>query len=141
MRALQRADALVMVQPCGRSSSIELGFAAGAGLPTVVLLAPGEPELMLSLADVLCTSVEDVIAELTKLRPGDGRWRQGKCMGCREVMGPDGSCQCAGHYRECDTMRAPYQGPPCRCWACTNRRAGAAASKEAVGCFQSSDRM
>jgi hypothetical protein len=34
MTALREYDVLVMVQPCGRSAALELGWAAGAGKPT-----------------------------------------------------------------------------------------------------------
>lgn len=64
-RAMQWADAFVMVQPCGRSSALELGWACGAGKRTLVLLADGqEPELMLRLADHLCLTIAQVLSEL-----------------------------------------------------------------------------
>jgi len=63
--AMQWADAIVMVQPCGRSAALELGWGVGAGKRTAVLLAPEqEPELMLKMAERLCLSVEEVIAYL-----------------------------------------------------------------------------
>ncbi|HEY7465096.1 MAG TPA: hypothetical protein VIB47_00230 [Dehalococcoidia bacterium] len=67
MDALRACDALVMLQPAGRSAALELGWAAGAGKPTIVLLADGEPELMLKMADRFCLSVEEVIQALTEL--------------------------------------------------------------------------
>jgi hypothetical protein len=67
MSALRECDALVMVQPCGRSAALELGWAAGAGKPTIVLLADGEPELMLRMAQRFCLSVEEVIETLRGL--------------------------------------------------------------------------
>lgn len=55
------ADTILMVQPCGRSAAIELGWGAGAGKRTIVLLADKqEPELMLKVADSICTSIEEV---------------------------------------------------------------------------------
>lgn len=55
-------DALVMVQPCGRSAALELGWAIGAGKKTIVLMVDGqEPELMVRLAHHLVTSLDDVI--------------------------------------------------------------------------------
>src|SRR5687768_14285542 len=51
MSALRACDAVVMVQPCGRSAALELGWACGAGKATLVLLADGEPELVLKMAD------------------------------------------------------------------------------------------
>jgi hypothetical protein len=64
MDALRECDVFVMVQPCGRSAALELGWAAGAGKPTIVLLADGEPELMLKMADHFCLSLEEVIETL-----------------------------------------------------------------------------
>jgi hypothetical protein len=61
MTALRNCDALVMVQPCGRSAALELGWACGAGKPTIVLLADGEPELMLRMADHFCLTIEEVM--------------------------------------------------------------------------------
>jgi hypothetical protein len=63
--AMKWADACVMVQPCGRSAALELGWAIGAGKKTIVLMAEGqEPELMLRLADHLCLSMDEVIFQL-----------------------------------------------------------------------------
>jgi len=64
MDALRWCDACVMVQPAGRSAALELGWAAGAGKLTVVLLAPGEPELMLKMADHLCVGLDEVLVAL-----------------------------------------------------------------------------
>jgi len=45
--AMERADAFVMVLPCGKSAHLEAGWAMGAGKPTAILLEdPVEPELM-----------------------------------------------------------------------------------------------
>jgi hypothetical protein len=57
--AMQWADACVAIQPFGRSASLELGWFIGQGKPAVVILASGEPELMLGLAD-LC--LDDKVA-------------------------------------------------------------------------------
>jgi len=66
--AMQWADVCVMVQPCGRSASVELGWCAGAGKRTIVLLQAGEePELMLKLADYLCDSTAQVIEALEEI--------------------------------------------------------------------------
>jgi hypothetical protein len=78
--ALDRAklawcDALVMLQPCGVSAGIELGFAAGLARRTVVVLANGQkPDTMLNVAECVCTSVEDAIAWLEK----EDRWLKGR---------------------------------------------------------------
>ena len=59
--AMHWADAFVLVQPCGRSAHLELGWACGAGKLTVILLADGEPELMNKLADYVCVDMEEVL--------------------------------------------------------------------------------
>lgn len=66
MDALSSCDACVLVLPCGRSAHLELGWAAGTGkLTTVLMLQPEEPELMYSmLSDPVCSTVEEVLAFL-----------------------------------------------------------------------------
>jgi hypothetical protein len=67
--AMKWCDALVMVQPCGRSAALELGWAIGAGKKTIVLMAEGsEPELMLRLADHLCLTMDEVIEKLAEAK-------------------------------------------------------------------------
>ena len=68
MEALRECDVCLMVQPCGRSAALELGWAAGAGKPTVVLLADGEPELMLKMATHFCLNLEEVLEILRTMR-------------------------------------------------------------------------
>lgn len=66
--AMRWADALVMVQPSGRSAALELGWAIGAGKLTAVLMSEGqEPELMLRLADLLTVNIFEITAWLTTL--------------------------------------------------------------------------
>lgn len=63
---LQESDAVVLVLPCGKSGHLELGWAAGAGKMTYVLL-PGEPDrydLMYLFADAVFTDQEDLIERL-----------------------------------------------------------------------------
>lgn len=65
MDALRAADACVLVLPCGKSAHLELGWAAGAGKRSVVLLEPGtEPELMYLMADAVCVTATEVLAAL-----------------------------------------------------------------------------
>jgi len=65
MRAMEGCDAVVAVQPFGRSASLELGWACGAGKLTVLLLAEGqEPELMVKMCDYICLSLPEVVAVL-----------------------------------------------------------------------------
>lgn len=67
MNALRWCDACVMVQPCGRSAALELGWAVGAGKVSVALLEDGqEPELMIKMVDKICVSLDEVIAFLAK---------------------------------------------------------------------------
>lgn len=51
---MQWADTFVLLLPCGRSAHLEAGWAIGAGKPTAILLAEGEPELMYKMAARLC---------------------------------------------------------------------------------------
>lgn len=61
MDALDAADAVVLVMPCGRSAHLELGYAAGAGKRTAILLSEGEPELMYLMVDRLFHSLNDLV--------------------------------------------------------------------------------
>ena len=64
MDALRWCEAVVAVQPFGRSASLELGWAAGAGKRTVLLLAAGEPELMVKMCGYVCVEIEEVLEVL-----------------------------------------------------------------------------
>lgn len=66
MDALTWCDACVYVMPCGRSASLEAGWAAGAGKVTCALLADGEPELMVSMIDHICLDIDEVISVLER---------------------------------------------------------------------------
>ena len=69
--ALKRCDVCVMLQPCGRSAALELGYAVGAGKRTAALLSDGsEPELMLKMADRLFVDLEELLVWLQGLREG-----------------------------------------------------------------------
>jgi hypothetical protein len=59
--AMEWADIFVGVQPFGRSASLEMGWAAGKGKKTILLLANGEPELMVKMIDHICCSIEEVV--------------------------------------------------------------------------------
>ena len=60
--ALQEAQFCVLVQPCGISAHLELGWAEGAEKFTAVLLADGEPELMYGLVDHLCVDIDELLS-------------------------------------------------------------------------------
>lgn len=63
--AMERADAFVLVLPCGRSAHLELGWAIGAGKRTCILTHDGEePELMAKMADHIATDTMDLLAWL-----------------------------------------------------------------------------
>lgn len=64
MDALRWCDAVVGVQPFGRSASLELGWAVGAGKLTVLLLSEGEPELMVKMCDHICVGTGEMLAAL-----------------------------------------------------------------------------
>jgi hypothetical protein len=60
MGALRWCDVCVMIQPCGRSAALELGWACGAGKKTAVLLVSGEPELMVAMVDMVACSLDEL---------------------------------------------------------------------------------
>ena len=65
MDALLRADCVIGVLPCGRSSHLEVGWAAGHDIPTAMLLEePSEPELMYLMCDYLAPSLIDLLGWL-----------------------------------------------------------------------------
>jgi hypothetical protein len=65
MKALREADAVVLLQPSGRSAALEFGYAIGAGKLGIVLLADHqEPELMLRMADAFAFTLEEVLLRL-----------------------------------------------------------------------------
>jgi nucleoside 2-deoxyribosyltransferase len=59
--AMRAADAGVLVLPCGRSAHIEAGYFVGALKPLVILIAPGEPELMYKMATAVAVTIREVI--------------------------------------------------------------------------------
>jgi hypothetical protein len=69
MEAMTAADACVLVLPCGRSAHLELGWCAGQGKRTAILLDPDAhnmvtPELMYKLADYVAPSLFDLLGWL-----------------------------------------------------------------------------
>ena len=54
-KALDECDALVLLEPAGKSSHLEAGFVAGTrrGKLVIIVLAKEEPELMYKMADKL----------------------------------------------------------------------------------------
>ncbi len=70
MDAMKWADMFIGVMPFGRSASLEMGWAAGQGIETILLLSDGEPELMVKMLDLVVCSwgeIEGIIGtEVTK---------------------------------------------------------------------------
>lgn len=61
MDALKKADACILVNPCGQSAHAELGFASGAGKLTAAWCpAIREPDLMLKMAAHITDSWESI---------------------------------------------------------------------------------
>lgn len=63
-KALEEAQAVVLVLPCGASAHLELGYAIGKQKFTVIYRPPTvsdwEPELMYKFADRLCSNIQCV---------------------------------------------------------------------------------
>lgn len=75
--ALDWCDTCVLALPCGRSAHLELGYAAGQGKDTYVLLHEDkfEPELMYLLNTDICTDVQEIIDLMADRQPYDiARW-------------------------------------------------------------------
>jgi hypothetical protein len=65
-RHLDAADTVVMVMPAGKSGHLELGYCAGKGKRTYILM-DGEPErfdVMYNFATKVVTSVDELVQEL-----------------------------------------------------------------------------
>ena len=74
---LEWCDTCILVLPCGRSAHLELGYAAGQGKDTYVLLHEDkfEPELMYLLNTGVSTSLDQIIEWMAQRQPGDvARW-------------------------------------------------------------------
>ena len=70
MDGLTNAEALVLVMPCGRSAHLEMGYAAGAGIPTIILMSDGEPELMYRMATRFAIDLDGVVESLKAIESG-----------------------------------------------------------------------
>lgn len=65
MAAMEKADTFILVQPCGRSAHLELGWAAGKGKRTAVLIEdPCTPDLMYGMCDFITPSMMDLLGWL-----------------------------------------------------------------------------
>jgi hypothetical protein len=72
MLGLQFANVVVLVQPCGRSSHLELGFGIGMRKVTIVYFpdeaAPMEPELMLGMVGEIAIGQAELLSALEAIR-------------------------------------------------------------------------
>ena len=78
-KAMQRADACVLVMPCGRSAHLEAGWFVGAGRPLLILLSDGEPELMYAMASRIYVTLDEMVNNLGRYEhtyPGSGLLRE-----------------------------------------------------------------
>ena len=60
--ALKHSNVVIMVNPCGSSAHLELGYAIGANKITAILLSDGQPELMYKMADKIFTDINELIS-------------------------------------------------------------------------------
>lgn len=61
--AMEWADTFLLVQPCGRSAHLELGWAIGQGKRTGIFFPPGveiEPELMAKMANTILVTWKEL---------------------------------------------------------------------------------
>lgn len=71
MGALERADVVVLLMPCGRSAHLELGYAVGAKKRTVYWTPDaGDPELMAKMCDLITDDFGLVCHTLQAWRDG-----------------------------------------------------------------------
>lgn len=77
--ALEWCDTCVLALPCGRSAHLELGYAAGQGKDTYVLLHEDkfEPELMYLLNTGVSESIDEIIGWMAERQPYSvSRWHE-----------------------------------------------------------------
>ncbi len=75
---LERADAVVLMLPAGRSGHLELGWAIGRGKRGYILLEPETPEfrydVMYKFADGVFYSVDELVNALAALPAEAAKW-------------------------------------------------------------------
>ena len=69
MEAMKWADVFIGLPPFGRSAPLEMGWAAGRGKKTILLLDNGEPELMVKMLDHICVFYDEVKKVLKSCDP------------------------------------------------------------------------
>jgi nucleoside 2-deoxyribosyltransferase len=60
MGGLRRCEVCVLIEPCGTSAHMELGYAVGSGKPTCVLLDGGNPETMYKMVSRIAVNLGEV---------------------------------------------------------------------------------
>ena len=67
--ALEWADTIIMILPCGDSSHLELGYGVGAGKKTGIYMPEGvkRPELMYKLVDHISVNMGHLLPWLASL--------------------------------------------------------------------------
>jgi len=67
---LGAADVCVLLLPSGNSAHLELGFVAGGGKPTAILMdGPARPDLMYKVADLLTEDLNEILQWLKQKVP------------------------------------------------------------------------
>lgn len=70
MGALEEADAVVLITPCGASAHLEAGWAVGAGKPLFILTEQHQrPDLMYRMARLQTPWIDDIIVALADQPP------------------------------------------------------------------------
>lgn len=67
-KALKECDALVLLNPCGKSAHLEAGYAIGAGKPVYIWKDNGDPELMYLMATGIFSDFKVLVSELQRQR-------------------------------------------------------------------------
>ena len=49
---------------------MEMGYAVGAGIPTIILIEDGEPELMYKMATAFAVDIDGVVQSLKRIGSG-----------------------------------------------------------------------
>ena len=106
MQALHRCDAVVAVQPFGRSASLELGWAAGTGKLTILRLSEGEPELMVKMCTRICTEMSEVVDHLQRATESC------TVSGAADSAGEAHECSCFSGEPPTDQEPPPPPPPP-----------------------------
>jgi len=65
MEALDECHAVVLVNPCGISSHMELAWAIGRGKPGFILYTPTRPELMARMAYQPCPNITELLEKIS----------------------------------------------------------------------------